>query len=159
MTLAELIKNTNWASQALSLIGQIRTHLGDYENGIQYLERAIALIQENHLDGVEDLQEIILKVNNYEAVRLYEQAIAAARPENVEEAIKVAKKAYEFQCSVNNKETQPATLCLLGHLLFAYNQPEEGLKNLYQALDIAKELQDQDTIDQVQVKITNFNVQ
>ena len=83
----------------------------------------------------------------------------AVRSIDVEEAIKVAKKAYEFQCSVNNKETQPATLCLLGHLLFAYNQPEEGLKNLYQALDIAKELQDQDIVDRVQAKITDFTVQ
>ena len=159
MTLAELTKNINWASQSLSWIGQIKTHLGDYENGIQYLERAIALVQENYLDGVEDLQEIIFKVNNYEAVRLYEQALSAARPENVDEAIKLAKKAYEFQCSVNNKETQPATLCLLGQLLVSCNQPEEGLKNLYQALDIAKELQDQDIVDQVQVKITEFTVQ
>ena len=52
----------------------------------------------------------------------------------------------------------PATLCLLGQLLIARNQPEEGLKKLGQALDIAQELQAQEIIDKVQEMIDYYRI-
>lgn len=147
LELSEILKDVHWCSEVFSMLGQIKAHQGDYQSGVQDLERAISLVQENQLDGVDELQEIIFIVKNNEAVRLHEQANSAAKQGNLEEAIQLARKAYEFQCYVNPKNTQPATLGLLGQLLLAQNRSEEGLKQLQQALDIAQELQVQEVID------------
>lgn len=156
LELAEILGDVHWCSELLSMLGQIKVHQYDYEGGMQDLERAVALAQENQLDGVDELQQIIFAVNSHEAVRLYEQAYSAAQQRKLEEAIKLTQKAYEFQCSVNHKNTQPATLCLLGQLLLASNRTEEGLKRLQQALDIAQELQAQGIINQLQEMISVF---
>lgn len=153
LRLAEILGNDHWCSETLAMIGQIKVHQGDYEGGIQNLNKAVALAQENQFDGIDKLRQIIFTVNNHEATRLYEQAYSAAQQRNLEEAIKLAQKAYEFQCSVNSKNVQPATLGLLGQLLLADNQSEEGLKKLRQALDVAQELQAQEIINQLQEMI------
>lgn len=156
LKLAELLKDVDWCSNSLSLIGQIKTYQGDYEGGIQDIERAVFLAKENPLDGLEELQQILFAVNNFEAVRLHEKAYSACQERNLENAIELAHKAYEFQCRVNHKNTQPATLCLLGQLLIAHNLLEEGWKKLQQALDIAQELQAQESINQVQEVIDHY---
>ena len=156
LKLAELLKDVDWCSNSLSLIGQIKTYQGDYEGGIQDIERAVFLAKENPLDGLEELQQILFAVNNFEAVRLHEKAYSACQERNLENAIELAHKAYEFQCRVNHKNTQPATLCLLGQLLIAHNLLEEGWKKLQQASDIAQELQAQESINQVQEVIDHY---
>jgi len=158
LRLAELLKDVDWCSKSLSLIGQIKTYQGDYEGGIQDIERAVSLAQENQIDRLEKLEKVIFTVNNNEAVRLHEKAYSACEDRNLENAIELAQKAYEFQCRVNHKNTQPATLCLLGQLLIAHNLPEEGLKKLQQALDIAQELQAQEIINQVQEMIDYYRI-
>lgn len=158
LRLAELSKDVDSCSECLSLLGQIKAHQGDYEGGIQNIERAVSLAQENQLDGLEELQQVIFTVNNNEAVRLHEKACSACQEGNLENAIELAQKAYEFQCSVNHKSAQPATLCLLGQLLIARNQLEEGLKKLQQALDIAQEFQVQEIINQVQEMIDYYRI-
>ncbi|MEH2339879.1 tetratricopeptide repeat protein [Nostoc sp.] len=157
LELSEILKDVHWCSEVLSMLGQIKAHQGDYEGGVQDLEKAVSLLQENQLDGVEELQEIIFIVKNNEAVRLHEKANFAAQKGNLEEAIELAQKAYEFQCSVNHKNIQPATLGLLGQLLLAQNRSAEGLKQLQQALDIAQELQAQEAINQLQEMISVFS--
>ncbi|MEH2289227.1 tetratricopeptide repeat protein [Nostoc sp.] len=130
LELSEILKDVHWCSKVFSILGQIKAHQGDYQGGVKDLERAVSLALENQLDGVDDLQEIIFTVKNNEAVRLYEQANFAAQQGNIEEAIELARKAHEFQCSVNHKNSQPATLGLLGQLLLAQNRSAEGLKQL-----------------------------
>lgn len=139
------------------MLGQIKAHQDDYQGGVQDLEKAVSLAQENQLDGVDELEEIIFTVKNNQAVRLHEQANFAAQQGNLEEAIELARKVYEFQCSVNHKNSQPATLGLLGQLLLAQNKSAEGLKQLQQALDIAQELQAQETINRLQEMISVFS--
>jgi tetratricopeptide (TPR) repeat protein len=156
LELAEILGDVQWRLEVLSMLGQIKVHQCDYEGGMQHLKRAVALAQESQIDGVDELQQIILAVNSHEAYRLYEQAYSVAQQRKLEEAIELTQKAYEFQCSVNHKNTQPATLCLLGHLLLAHNRPEEGLKKLEQALNIAQELQEQKLINQLQEMISVF---
>lgn len=158
LRLSELSKDVDSCSECLSLLGQIKAHQGDYEGGIQDIERAVSLAQENQLDGFDKLQQVIFTVNNNQAVRLHEKACSASQEGNLENAIELAQKAYEFQCSVNHKSTQPATLCLLGQLLIASNQLEEGLKKLQQALDIAQEFQVQEIINQVQELIDYYRI-
>jgi hypothetical protein len=46
---------------------------------------------------------------------------------------------------------------LLGQLLLAQNRSAEGLKQLQQALDIAQELQAQETINRLQEMISIFS--
>ncbi|MEH2400015.1 tetratricopeptide repeat protein [Nostoc sp.] len=157
LELSEILKDVHWCSEVFSMLGQIKAHQGDYQDGVQDLEKAVSLAQENQLDGVDELQEIVFTVKNNEAVRLYEQANFAAQQGNIEEAIELARKAYEFQCSVNHKNSQPATLGLLGQLLLAQNRSAEGLKQLQQALDIAQDLQAQEAINQLQEMISVFS--
>lgn len=156
LELSEILKDVHWYSEVLSMLGQIKAHQGDYQGGVQDLEKAVSLAQENQLDGVDELQEMIFAVKNNEAVRLHEQANVAAQQGNLEEAIELARKAYEFQCSVNNKKIQPVTLGLLGQLLLAQNRSAEGLKHLQQALDIAQDLQAQEAINQLQEMISVY---
>ncbi|MEH1997294.1 MAG: tetratricopeptide repeat protein [Nostoc sp.] len=156
LELSEILKDAHWCSEVFSMLGQIKAHQGDYKGGVQDLQTAVSLAKENQLDGVDELQEIIFTVKNNEAVRLYEQANFAAQQGNIEEAIELARKAYEFQCSVNHKNSQPATLGLLGQLLLAQNRSDEGLKQLQQALDIAQELQVQEVINQLQEMISVY---
>ncbi|MCL6752710.1 hypothetical protein KBT16_17725 [Nostoc sp. CCCryo 231-06] len=96
LELSEILNDVYWCSEVFSMLGQIKTHQGDYQSGVQDLERAISLVQENQLDGVDELQEIIFTIKNNEAVCLYEQANFAAQQGNIEEAIELARKAYEF---------------------------------------------------------------
>ncbi|MFN6486238.1 MULTISPECIES: tetratricopeptide repeat protein [unclassified Nostoc] len=159
LELSEILKDVHWCSEVFSMLGQIKAHQGDYQGGVRDLERAVSLAQENQLDGINELQEIIFTVKNNEAVCLYEQANFAAQQGNIEEAIELARKAYEFQCSINHKNSQPATLGLLGQLLLAQTKSDEGLKQLQRALDIAQELQAQETIDQLQEMISVFSGQ
>jgi len=157
LELSEILKDVHWCSEVLSMLGQIKAHQGNYEDGVKDLKRAVSLAQENQLDRVEELQEIILVINNNQAVRLHKKANSAAQQGNLEEAIELARKAYEFQCSVNHKNTQPATLGLLGQLLLAQNKSDEGLKQLHQALNIAQELQVQEVINQLQEMISVYS--
>ncbi|HEY9802447.1 MAG TPA: tetratricopeptide repeat protein [Leptolyngbyaceae cyanobacterium] len=156
LELAEILEDINWSSEILSMLGQIKAHLGDYEDGIKYLNRSVSLVQDNQLDGVEELQEIILRINHNQAVRLHEKANCAAQERNLAEAIELARKAYEFQCSINYKHIQPVTLGMLGQLLLAQNQLDEGLKQLQQGLNIAQELQEQELINQLQEMISIY---
>lgn len=156
LELSEILKDAHWCSEVFSMLCQIKAHQGDYKGGVQDLERAVSLALENQLDEVDELQEIIFAVKNNEAVRLYEQANFAAQQGNIEEAIELARKAYEFQCSVNHKNSQPATLGLLGKLLLAQNRSDEGLKQLQQALDIAQEVQVQEVINRLQKMISVY---
>jgi tetratricopeptide (TPR) repeat protein len=159
LRLAELLKDVYWCSASLSLLGQIKTYQGDYEGGIQDIERAVSLAKENQLDRLEELQQVIFAVNGYEAVRLYQKAYSARQEGNLENAFELAWEAFEFQCRVNHKNNQPATLCLLGQLFIVGNQPEEGLKKLQQALDIAQELQAPEIINLVQEMIDYYSRQ
>ncbi|MBD0303441.1 MAG: tetratricopeptide repeat protein, partial [Tolypothrix sp. T3-bin4] len=156
LELSEILEDVSWCSEVFSMLGQIKAHLGDYEGGVQDLERAVSLAQENQFDGIDELQGIIFTVKNNEAVCLYEQANFAAQQGNIEKAIELARKAYEFQCSINHKNSQPATLGLLGQLLLAQNRSDEGLKQLQQALNIAQELQAQEVINQLQEMISVY---
>lgn len=156
LELSEILKDVHWCSEVFSMLGQIKAHQGDYQGGIQDLEKAVSLAQENQLDRVNELQEIIFIVKNNGAVRLHEQANFAAQQGNLKEAIELARKAYEFQCYVNHKNTQPATLALLGQLLLAQNRSEEGLKQLQQALDIAQELQVEEVINRLKEMISVY---
>nr|WP_228014381.1 tetratricopeptide repeat protein [Fortiea sp. LEGE XX443] len=156
LELSELLEDVYWASEVYSMLGQIKAHLGNYEDGIKDLKKAVSLAQENQLDGVEELQKIILAINHNQAVRLHEAANSAAQERNLAEAIKLARKAYEFQCSINYKNIQPVTLGLLGQMLLAQNQSDKGLKQLQQALNIAQELKAQELINQLQEMISVY---
>jgi tetratricopeptide (TPR) repeat protein len=159
LRLAELLKDVEWRSGCLSLLGQIKVNQGDYEGGILDIEMALSLAQENQLEGIHELQQVIFAVNGYEAVRLYQKADSARQEGNLENAIELAWEAFEFQCRVNYKNNQPDTLCLIGQLLIVCNQPEEGLKKLQQALDIAQELQAPEIINRVQEMIDYYSRQ
>jgi tetratricopeptide (TPR) repeat protein len=159
LELSEILEDVYWSSEVLSMLGQIKAHEGDYEDGVKDLKRAVSLAQENQLDGVEELEEIILGINNNQAVRLHEKANSAAQEGNLLEAIELAQKAYEFQYSINHKNTQPATLGLLGQLLLAQNKSDEGLKQLKQALNVVQELQAEELINQLQEMISVFSKQ
>lgn len=156
LELSELLEDVYWASEVYSMLGQINAHLGNYEDGIKDLKKAVSLAQENQLDGVEELQKIILAINHNQAVLLHEKANSAAQERNLVEAIELARKAYEFQCSINYKNIQPITLGLQGQLLLAQNQSDEGLKKLQQALTIAQELKEQELINQLQQIISLY---
>ncbi|MEG5066117.1 tetratricopeptide repeat protein [Microcoleus sp. B3-A4] len=156
LRLAELLKDVEWRSGCLSLLGQIKVNQGDYEGGILDIEMALSLAQENQLEGIHELQQVIFAVNGYEAVRLYQKADSARQEGNLENAIELAWEAFEFQCRVNHKNNQPDTLCFIGQLLIVCNQPEEGLNKLQQALDIAQELQAPEIINLVQEVIDHY---
>ncbi|MBE9205370.1 tetratricopeptide repeat protein [Nostoc sp. LEGE 06077] len=158
LELSELLEDVYWASEVYSMLGQIKAHLGNYKDGIKDLKKAVSLAQENQLDGVEELQKIILAINHNQAVRLHEKANSAAQEKNLVEAIEIARKAYEFQCSINYKKIQPITLGMLGQLLLAQNQSDEGLKQLQQALNIAQELKAQELINQLQEMISLYPI-
>ncbi|MEG4024397.1 tetratricopeptide repeat protein [Microcoleus sp. S13C4] len=115
LRLAELLKDVEWRSGCLSLLGQIKVNQGDYEGGILDIEMALSLAQENQLEGIHELQQVIFAVNGYEAVRLYQKADSARQEGNLENAIELAWEAFEFQCRVNHKNNQPDTLCFIGN--------------------------------------------
>jgi tetratricopeptide (TPR) repeat protein len=150
LELVEILGDADWHAEIFTLLGQIKVHQDDYEGGIQDLKKAIYLTRENQLDGFDELTKIIDAVNSRESARLHDQAYSAAQQGNLEEAVDLAKKAYEFQCSVNHQNTQPATLGMLGQLLLVQGKFVEGLEQLYKALDIAQKLQASEAINQLE---------
>ncbi|HEY9858952.1 MAG TPA: tetratricopeptide repeat protein [Candidatus Obscuribacterales bacterium] len=159
LELVEALSDVDWHVDILALLGQIKSHQNDYKGGIQDLKKAVSLIRENQLDGFDELTKIIDAVNNREAVRLHDQAYSAAQQGNLEEAVDLARKAYEFQCSVNHQNTQPATLGMLGQLLLVQGKFGEGLEQLYKALDIAQKLEAPEVVNQLEEMIAGFTNQ
>lgn len=154
LELAESLQDNDCLSYVLARLGQIKIQQDDYDSGIQDLQKAVSLVREHQLDGIEELQELIQRVNTHKAIHLYEEASSTAQQGQLERGIELAEKAYDFQCSVNYQLAQPATLALLGQLLALAGRLPEGLEKLYSALAIAEAAQAQELMNQIQERIS-----
>jgi tetratricopeptide (TPR) repeat protein len=159
LSIVEEVEDEEIRAFILLSCGNFLIMQGDFEIGISKVFQALEIAEEQQLSRKQEMQDAALAVQYGKIRQLYQKADSARQEGNLENAIELAWEAFEFQCRVNHKNNQPATLCLLGQLLIVCNQPEEGLKKLQQALDIAQELQAPEIINRVQEMIDYYSRQ
>jgi tetratricopeptide (TPR) repeat protein len=150
LVIAKDNKDTEWQSMSLVFLGQALACQGHYEIGINHLNSALAMVQEEGLEGVEQIQEVISQVQKMKAERLYQIAYSEAEQGQLEEAITLFRQALDFQRSIDYLAFQPATLTALGQLLAAQGKLEEGLPHLYEALNLLQQLQVPEQVERLQ---------
>jgi tetratricopeptide (TPR) repeat protein len=150
LSLAKDKTDNEWQSIILVSLGQVLAIQGNYEIGLNHLKAASGMVQEEGLEGVEQIQEVISQVQKMEAERLYQIAYSEAEQGQLEEAITLFRQALDFQRSIDYLAFQPATLTALGQLLAAQGKLEEGLPHLYEALNLLQQLQVPEQVERVQ---------
>lgn len=155
--LAKNTTNNEWQSILLVSLGQVLAIQVNYEIGLNHLKSALAIVQEEGLEGVEQIQEVISQVQKMEAERLYQIAYSEAEQCQLEESITLFRQALDFQRSIDYLAFQPATLASLGQLLAAQGKLEEGLPHLYEALNLLQQLQVPEQVERLQQIIREFH--
>ncbi len=150
LELLEIVEDEPSKILPLSMLGQIKNHQGNYQDGVQNLQESIALAQQYDLESVDGLKQVVAMMNSQQGAKLYHDAYAAAQEGSIEEAWLSAQEAYTFQCAVDDQPSQAATLYLMAQLLVAQNRKEEALEKLHKALNVAQELEDTEGLQHIQ---------
>ncbi|MBW4684330.1 MAG: tetratricopeptide repeat protein [Komarekiella atlantica HA4396-MV6] len=139
-----------WQSIILVFLGQVIAAQGNYKIGINHLQTALSINQQQELEKVEKIQKFIYRVQHNEAIIQYNLANSEAEKGHIEEAINLFIKTLDFQRNINYLELQSATLGSLGQLLAIQGRSKEGLNYLHEALDVAEKLQLAENVERIQ---------